>query len=96
MAGEPHKKAQGQIDKLKKELEANFRLEAAFAVCLELGIDDPIHWMNNTSPVLLDWWVAFKSLKYEREMEAYESRNGSKPMTPDAAGDYLHKMVGNV
>ena len=24
-----------------------------------LGIDDPIHWMNNTEPKVLDLWIAW-------------------------------------
>lgn len=81
---------------LKRELEANGRLEAAFSICQDLCIDDPIHWMNNTSPILLDWWIAYKSLKYDRELEAMETSSNRTKMSPDAAGDYLHKLVGNV
>ncbi len=39
-------------------LRGNYRFRMAVKICRELGIDDPIHWMNNTDPRLLDLWIA--------------------------------------
>ncbi len=47
-----------------------------FSICLELGIDDPIAWMNNTPNVLVDWWISFKIHKSDKEREAYEKATG--------------------
>ena len=46
---------------MQKTFGRNYRLEWAFAICLELGIDDPVHWMETVDPVILDRWIAFKS-----------------------------------
>lgn len=32
-----------------------------------LGIDDPICWMNNTQPQVLDLWVAHLLIKSEQQ-----------------------------
>ncbi len=87
-------KAVGQIDKLKNELEQNARLFNVFSICLELGVDDPIHWMNNTSSVIVDWWVAFKQLKFEIESKTYDSSSNNKEMSAEEAGTYLSSLIG--
>ncbi len=87
-------KAVGQIDKLKNELERNARLFNVFSICLELGVDDPIHWMNNTSSVIVDWWVAYKQLKFEIESKAYDSSSNNKEVSVEEAGTYLSSLIG--
>ena len=39
-------------------MEDNPRFHYAVKICKSLGIDDPIYWMNNTDPRLLDLWIA--------------------------------------
>ncbi len=36
----------------------NPRFHFCVKICKALGIDDPIYWMNNTDPRLLDLWIA--------------------------------------
>tara|TARA_Y100000361_G_C11001806_1_gene259690 strand:+ start:340 stop:618 length:279 start_codon:yes stop_codon:yes gene_type:complete len=91
MASGSRKKVAGQIDKLKKEIEANPRLESVFSICQDLGIDDPIHWMNNTSPRVIDWWIAYHAVKTERELKAYEG--DKKSMEPNDAAEYLNNLT---
>ena len=67
----------------------NARLESVFSICKDLTIDDPIHWMNNTSPIVIDWWVAYYTLKAEREAEVYKSSGKGKEMSPEDASEYL-------
>lgn len=91
----PWGKAQGQIARLKLEIESNPRLDAVFAICELLGIDDPIHWMNSVSPIVIDWWIAHLTLKAEREMAAHKSSGskGSKELDPNAALEKLNQMA---
>ena len=86
-------KATGQIDKLKGELERNARLFNVFSICHELGIDDPIHWMNNTSPLVVDWWVSYLCVKSDRERAAYDDSSSGKVMDPAEAGEYLSSIT---
>ncbi len=88
-------KATGQIDKLKVEIERNARLFHVFSICEELGIDDPIHWMNSVSPVVIDFWIAYRSVKFDMEAKAYDDTSGKKEMTPEDAGNYIHSIVGS-
>ena len=88
-------KAQGQIDKLKIEIRQNARLFHVFSICEDLGIDDPIHWMNSVSPVVVDLWIAFRSVKCDLESEAIEKAEGNNKMTPDDAGAYINSLVGS-
>lgn len=60
-----------------------------FSICQELCIDDPIYWMNNTSPLVIDWWVSYLCVKSDREREAYEDSSKGKAMDPAEAGEYL-------
>lgn len=90
MAVNTRKKAAGQVDRLVGELERNPLLEQVFSICLKLGIDDPIHWMNNVSPVLITWWTAYLYLVEKRKVESMEDKN--EKMTPEEAGDYLFNL----
>lgn len=65
-----------------------------FSICHELGIDDPITWMNNTKPLVVDWWVSYLCVKNDREKEAYESSSKGKMMDPEEAGEYLSNLTG--
>jgi len=56
-------------------LRGNLRFRMAVKICKELGIDDPIHWMNNTDPRLLDLWIADFIV---------ESEDGAKNRSPEA------------
>ena len=96
MGWQPRKKAAGQIELLKAELERNPRLDSVFSICKELCIDDPIYWMNNTSNMVVDWWIAYFMLKNERETAAYEESSGSfgKSMTGEEAFAHLSKTSG--
>jgi len=47
-----------------------------FSICHELKIDDPIAWMNNVPPVLVDWWIAYFVRKQEIEDQAYKKAAG--------------------
>lgn len=50
-----------------------------FSICHDLGIDDPISWMNSVPPVLVDWHIAYRCYKSDAEAAAYEKvRNGGK------------------
>lgn len=94
MGRQARKKASGQIDKLKREIELNPRLETVFSICKELGIDDPICWMNNTSPLVIDWWIAFESLRAEREAAIYKNSGSGQEMSGEDAGKYLTRISG--
>jgi hypothetical protein len=88
-------KAQGQIERLKLEIESNPRLDSVFSICEKLKIDDPIHWMNNTRPIVIDWWIAYLTLNAEREQAAYEKSGGKngKELDPSSALEKLNKMA---
>ena len=66
-----------------------------FAICEILGIDDPIHWMNGVSPIVIDWWVAYLTLKAQREREAYDKAGGTggKELDPGSALEKLNNMA---
>jgi len=71
----------------------NIRLQHAFSICKDLGIDDPIHWLNNTKPIVLDWWIAYYSLKADQEAEMMKSTSGNVEMSPEEAGEYLSRIT---
>jgi hypothetical protein len=48
-----------------------------FRICEILSIDDPVHWMNSVSPLLVDQWIAYLTHKNESK--------GSDMMDPDDA-----------
>ena len=74
-------------------ISSNPRLESVFVICDNLNIDDPIHWMNNTSPVVIDWWIAFMSVKADREAALYDKTDGNREMSPEDAGNYLSNLT---
>jgi len=46
---------------MKKHFASNHRLKWVFSICKDLGIDDPCHWLNSVSPLLVDQWIAYYS-----------------------------------
>ena len=68
-----------------------------FSICQELGIDDPISWMNSVPPVLVDWWISFRIHRGEKEREAYESVKSGSSLSFDGnsieASEYLGKIA---
>lgn len=81
-----------QIERLQHEIESNPRLDAVFHICKQLGIDDPIYWFNSTSPIVVDWWIAYLSLEAKRDQDASKSSKG-REMSPDSAEEYLSKFA---
>ena len=65
-----------------------------FSICKELGIDDPVFWMNNTRPIVIDWWIAYHSHVAEEEKKLYEDSGSNKEMDPADAGAYLSNLTG--
>lgn len=89
-------KVQGRIERFIDHFGVNQRLGWVFSICHDLGIDNPIKWMNETPPVVVDWWIAYRCFKSEAEAAAYEKiKNGGKRTfdanSPDL-GDYLNKV----
>ena len=87
MGGVPRGKDPRRIEKFIKHLDKNHRLTWVFSICLELGIDDPITWMNNTPSVVVDWWIAFKIHKSDKEREAYEKVSGKEKSNTFSGND---------
>ena len=75
-----------------REIRANPRLESVFSICEALGIDDAICWMNTVQPIVIDWWIAYFSVKADREREAYEG-TGPQAMSGIEASEHLMNMV---
>lgn len=75
------------------EIKSNPRLDSVFTICKDLGIDDPIAWMNGTSRLVVDWWVAYYAVSSEREAAAYKN-NDNEEMMPTDAGAQLKNMTG--
>ena len=88
-------KARGQIDKLKTEFESNGRLSSVFSICQDLNIDDPIHWMNNTKPIVVDWWIAYRSFMAEQEQRIRDEVNNEagQEMSANSAMDYISERL---
>lgn len=74
------------------EIESNPRLDSVFTICKDLCIDDPIAWMNGTSRLVVDWWVAYYAVSNKREMEAYKE---TKEYDPNEASEKLKFMTGS-
>ena len=51
--------------------------------------------MNSVSPLVVDFWIAYRSVKFEMESKAYDEASGNKEMSPDDAGNYIHSLVGS-
>jgi hypothetical protein len=64
----------------------NHRLRWVFRICKELGIDDPVHWMNSVSPSVVDQWIAFELLERESGLPKPEAAS------PEAALDKIQSM----
>jgi hypothetical protein len=64
------------------QFKSNHRLSWAFKVCKDLGIDDPVYWMNNTDASVLDAWIAYS--QYENELES-----GAGEESPEKALEIL-------
>jgi hypothetical protein len=65
-----------------------------FSICHELKIDDPIAWMNNVPPVLVDWWIAYFVRKQEIEDQAYKKAAGKHTEhAPEEASKILERMA---
>jgi len=78
----------GRVGKIKAELAVNHRLSSAYHVCEKLGIDDPVCWLNNTKPEVLDGWVAWFS-----HMADVREGKVKTQMSPNDAENYLSGMV---
>jgi hypothetical protein len=79
------------------QLEKNYRLYWAFSICEELGVDDPIAWMNGTSPRVLDWWIAYRVVKSDREAKAAESaRSGSTDVPLSELSSHFESKINGV
>lgn len=88
MGGETRGKDPRRIDKFVQHLERNHRLSWVFSICQDLGIDDPINWMNNTSSVVVDWWIAYKIYRSDQERAAYEKVSGKEKKTTFSGSDH--------
>jgi hypothetical protein len=75
-----------------REIRANPRLESVFSICEALGIDDAICWMNTVQPIVIDWWIAYFSVKNDREREAYEG-SGPQALSGEEASQQIKDMV---
>lgn len=89
MGGEQGKKRGGRIAKLEAEFEKNHRLKWVFRICSELGIDDPVTWMNQVESSVIDGWIAYH-LSVQKAEEA--SASGEK-LDLESARDKLLGMV---
>lgn len=51
--------------------------------------------MNNTKPIVIDWWIAYLTLNAEREQAAYDRSGGKtgKELDPSSALEKLNKMA---
>ncbi len=67
---------------MKAHLKSNHRLAWAFKICKDLGIDDPVYWMDNTDASILDSWIAYS--QFENELES-----GAGEETPEKALEIL-------
>jgi len=64
------------------------RFRFACEVCERLGISDPVSWINNTPPKVLDLWIALEAVR------AKEKSNESEMMTPEEALERLNSQHG--
>jgi hypothetical protein len=60
---------------MKDHFKSNHRLRWCFKICKDLGIDDPVHWMNSVSPSVVDQWIAFEL----NEADTETPKNVSSP-----------------
>ena len=69
----------------------NHRLRWCFSVCKNLGIDDPVTWMNNTSPAVLDAWIAYES--FECDMAEKASKGSKAHVDMDSVSEHMNKIT---
>lgn len=86
----PRGKDPRRIEKIAKQFDKNHRLAWAFSICQDLGIDDPISWMN-ACPTLLDWWIGYRVHKSELERQAYDKASGKSKTK--LSGDNLYNHL---
>jgi hypothetical protein len=72
-------------------LKINHRLRFAFRLCKELGIDDPVTWMDNVPARVLDAWLAYESVVADELKDSEKS----KGMSPIAALHHMSQKYGN-
>lgn len=77
-----------RVGQIKAELAKNHRLSSVYRICEMLHIDDPVFWMNNTSPAVVDGWVAYLIFKSE-----VENGDVGNKMSPTEASTYLSSLV---
>lgn len=70
---------------MKKNFGRNHRLRFVFRICKDLGIDDPVAWMNAVDPRLVDQWIAFYCAEDDGEVEG--------PQSPEQALKQLQDMT---
>ncbi len=95
MGGKTRGKDPRRIEKIAKQFDKNHRLAWAFSICQDLGIDDPISWMN-ACPTLLDWWIGFRVHKSEIERQAHEKASGKSKISGDQIYDHLEKLADGI
>lgn len=90
-----HPKVSGSENgkKLRRRLKRNLKLRFAFRLCLQLGIDDPIAWMDNTPPWLLNAWMAYYTLEPWEVGSDPDEEKEKKMVSPEEAFNRLQLMV---
>ena len=68
-------------------MRENPRFRMVVLVCKALNIDDPIYWMNNTDPKVLDLWIADRILTAEEE-----TGKGKKRSPESVLGGIIHAV----
>lgn len=71
--------------KLRRRLKRNPKLLFAFRLCLKLGIDDPIAWMDSVSPWLLNAWTAYYTIEPWEVGSNPEDEKEKKMLPPEEA-----------
>lgn len=89
MGGQQGKKRGSRIAKLEAEFHKNHRLQWVFKICSDLSIDDPVTWMNNVDPAVVDGWIAYHLAVQKME----ESATSGDKLDMETARDQLLGMV---
>lgn len=89
MGRQQGKKRGSRIAKLESEFEKNHRLQWVFKICLGLGIDDPVTWMNNVDSAVVDSWIAYHLAVQKME----QSATSGEKLDMESARDKLLGMV---
>ena len=61
-----------------------------FKICLQLGVDDPVAWMNGVDSAVVDGWIAY--LITVQKMEESATKPGEK-LDMNEARDKLLGMM---